>query len=139
MLSHVQRYATSWTVAHQASWPMGFFRQEYWGGLPCPPPGDLPNPRIEPRSPALQADSLASEAQEKLVKSYRYRCPYIKDIQKGLIMSRENLHFCHNFPNTFKSSLLINLCLFEFPFAFRLISQFQNHRVTEVRYENINY
>ena len=37
---------------------MGFPRQEYWSGLPCPPPGDLPNPGIEPRSPALQADSL---------------------------------------------------------------------------------
>ena len=40
---------------------MEFSRQEYWSGLPCPPPGDLPNPGIEPRSPALQADSLLSE------------------------------------------------------------------------------
>ena len=39
----------------------GFSRQEYWSGLPCPPPGDLPNPGIKPRSPALQADSLSSE------------------------------------------------------------------------------
>ena len=39
----------------------GFSRQEYWNGLPFPPPGDLPNPRIEPMSPALQADSLLSE------------------------------------------------------------------------------
>ena len=44
-----------------ASCPWGFSRQEYWSGLPCPPPGDLPNPGIEPRSPALQADSLPSE------------------------------------------------------------------------------
>ena len=41
--------------------PWGFSRQEYWSGLPCPPPGDLPNFGIEPRSPALQADSLPSE------------------------------------------------------------------------------
>ena len=41
--------------------PWGFSRQEYWSGLPRPPPGDLPNPGIEPRSPALQADSLPSE------------------------------------------------------------------------------
>ena len=41
--------------------PWGFSRQEYWSGLPCPPPGDLPNPGIEPRSPALQVDSLLSE------------------------------------------------------------------------------
>ena len=41
--------------------PWGFPRQEYWSGLPCPPPGDLSNPEIEPRSPTLQADSLQSE------------------------------------------------------------------------------
>ena len=41
--------------------PWGFSRQEYWSGLPCPPPGDLPNPGIEPRSPALQVDSLPIE------------------------------------------------------------------------------
>ena len=41
--------------------PLGFSRQEYWRGLTCPPPGDIPNPGIEPRSPALQADSLRSE------------------------------------------------------------------------------
>ena len=40
--------------------PWGFSTQESWSGLPCPPPGNLPNPRIEPRSPTLQADSLPS-------------------------------------------------------------------------------
>ena len=50
--SHVQRFATLWTVALQAPLPMGFSRQEYWSGLPCPPLGDLPNPGIEPWSPA---------------------------------------------------------------------------------------
>ena len=50
-----------WTVACQAPLSMNFSRQEYWYGLPCPPPGDLPNPGIKPRSPALQADSLPSE------------------------------------------------------------------------------
>jgi len=40
---------------------MGFSRQEYWSGLPCPPPGDLPNPGIKPRSLALQVESLPSE------------------------------------------------------------------------------
>ena len=64
MLSHfsrVQLFATLWTVAHQAPLFMGFSRQEYWRGLPCPPPEDLPDPGIEltsPASPALQADSL---------------------------------------------------------------------------------
>jgi len=40
---------------------MGFFRQEYWSELPCPPPEDLPDPGIEPASPALQVDSLPAE------------------------------------------------------------------------------
>ena len=52
---------TPWTAAHQAPLSMVFSRQEYWSGLPRPPPGDLPHPGIEPRSPASfasQADSL---------------------------------------------------------------------------------
>ena len=49
------------TVAFQAPLSMGFTRQEYWSGLPFPSPGDLPNPGIEPRSPALQTDALPSE------------------------------------------------------------------------------
>ena len=48
---------TPWTVAHQAPLSMEFSRQEYWSGLPFPFPGDLPFPGVEPRSPALQADS----------------------------------------------------------------------------------
>ena len=59
--SHVQLFATPWTVAHQAPLSMGFSRQEFWSGLPRPLPCHLPNPGIEPRSPALQADSLPSE------------------------------------------------------------------------------
>ena len=50
-----------WTVACQTPLPMGFSRQEYWRGLPFPSPGDLPSPGLEPRSPALQADSLPTE------------------------------------------------------------------------------
>ena len=60
-LSCVRLFATPWTVAYQAPPSMGFSRQEYWNGLPFPSPGDLPNPGIEPGSPALQADSLPSE------------------------------------------------------------------------------
>ena len=47
---------------------VGFSRQEYWNELPCPPPGDLPNPETEPRSPALQADCLPSELPGKPVR-----------------------------------------------------------------------
>ena len=53
--------ATPWTVANQAPLSMEFFRQEYWIGLPFPSPGDLPDPGIKPRSPALHADALLSE------------------------------------------------------------------------------
>ena len=57
-LSCVRLFATPWTVAYQAPLSMGFSRQEYWSGLPFPSPGDLPDPGIEPGSPALQADAV---------------------------------------------------------------------------------
>ena len=60
-LSHVRLSSTPWTVAYQAPPSMGFSRQECWSGLPFPSPGDLPDPGIEPGSPALQADALPSE------------------------------------------------------------------------------
>ena len=63
--SHVQLFATLGTVAHRASLSTEFSRQEYWSGLPCPPPGDLPNPGIKPSSPTLEADSLLAEPQGK--------------------------------------------------------------------------
>ena len=59
--SHIQLFGTPQTVAHQAPLSMGFSRQEYWSGLPCPSPGDLPDPGIKPISPAEQADSLPTE------------------------------------------------------------------------------
>ena len=58
MLSHVQLFATPWTVAHQAPLSMAFSRQEYWSGLPFPSPGDLPDPGIKLASLTLQVDSL---------------------------------------------------------------------------------
>jgi len=61
VLSRVQHFVTLWTVARQAPLSVGFSRQEYWSRLPFPSPGDLPDLRIEPRSPvspALQGDSL---------------------------------------------------------------------------------
>ena len=61
MLNRVLLFATLRTVAHQAPPSMGFSRQEYQSGLPFPSPGDLSDPGIEPRSPALEADALPSE------------------------------------------------------------------------------
>ena len=60
-------FLTPWTIDCQAPLPTGFSRQEYSNGLPFPSPGDLPDPGIESRSPALQADSLPSEPQGKLI------------------------------------------------------------------------
>ena len=60
--SHIWLFATLWTIARLAPLSMGFSRQEYWSGLPLPSPGDLPDPGIEPRSPAVEADTLTSEA-----------------------------------------------------------------------------
>ena len=64
-LSHVQLFVAPWTVPTRLLCPWGFFRQEYWSGLPCLPPGDPPNPGIEPRFPALQVDSLPTESAGK--------------------------------------------------------------------------
>ena len=69
-----------WTVAHQAPLSMEFPRQEYWGGLPFPSRGDLPNPGIKSGSSALQVDSLPSEPPEK---------PMLKECGKLLALDSE--------------------------------------------------
>ena len=61
MLNGVWLFATPWTVAYQAPLSMGFSRQEYWSGLPFPPPGDLLDPKIEPVSPALAGGFFTTE------------------------------------------------------------------------------
>ena len=65
VFSHVELFATPWTVACQDSLSMGILQAKYWSGLPWPPPGDLPKPGIKSRSPALQADTLPSEPMRK--------------------------------------------------------------------------
>ena len=65
-VSPVPLFAMPWTAAHQAPLSMGFSRQEYWSVLSCLSPGDLPNPGMEPGSPAFQADALTSEPPGKL-------------------------------------------------------------------------
>ena len=73
--SRVWLFVTPWTVARQAPPPMGFSRQEYRSGLPFPSPGDLPDPGIEPTSPALQVDALTSEPPGN-----RHRCRSLNKI-----------------------------------------------------------
>ena len=80
---------TPWTIAYQAPSSVGFSRQEYWSGLPFPSPGDLPDPGIEPRSPALEADALTSEPPGKPNWSSQGDInfhPVIQDVHKGASM-----------------------------------------------------
>ena len=88
VLSHFSRvwlFATLWTVARQTPRSMGFSKQEYWSGLPCPPSGDLPDPEIEPRSPvssAFQVESLPLSHCKPLILGARlkfvfYLCFYL--------------------------------------------------------------
>ena len=72
--------------------PMGFFRQEYWSGLPFPSPGDLPNPGIKPRSPKLQVDSLPSEPPGKTItniqEEFKALCVHLLHLQFQLSTTR---------------------------------------------------
>ena len=73
--SHVRLFVTLWTIARQAPLSMGFFRHEYWSGLPCPPPGNLPDPGIEPRSlmsPALSDRFFTTSATGEAPKDDTY-------------------------------------------------------------------
>ena len=70
--NRVRLFANLWTVAHQAPLSVGFSRQEYWSGLPRPPPGDLPNPGIEPTSlvsPALAGGFFITSATREAAKT----------------------------------------------------------------------
>ena len=62
-----------WTMDRQSPPSMGFSRQEYWNGLPFASPGDLPDPGIKPRSPALQADTLQFRLSHQRLESHRSR------------------------------------------------------------------
>ena len=64
--SRVQLCAVLWTVAFQAPLSMGFSRQEYWSGLPCPSPGDRPRPGIKPESPALAGGFFTTNENEAI-------------------------------------------------------------------------
>ena len=65
LLSHVQLFAISWAVACQVPLSVGFLRQEYWSGLPFPILGDLPDPGIEFKSPALAGRFFTTESSQK--------------------------------------------------------------------------
>ena len=90
-LSHVRLFATSWTVACQAPLSMGFSRQDYWKGLPFPPPGDLPNPGIEafsPEAPALAGGFFTTESPGKPLQLY------FEDLCHKMMWSKAILRTC---------------------------------------------
>ena len=76
LFSRVQIFVTPWTVAHQAPLSMGFPRQEYWSGLSFPSPGDLPDPGIEPMSPAWAGRFFTPEPPEKPLGTLKSHCPF---------------------------------------------------------------
>ena len=86
--SHVQLFMTLRTVTCQAPLSMGFSRQEYWSELPCPPPGDIPNPGIKPTCPALQVDSLPLS---HLGSPYKARVSNQYRVTRGLVSSSSGL------------------------------------------------
>ena len=96
--SHVRLFVTLWTVACQTPLSVGFSMQEYWSGLPCPPPGDLSNPRIEPAAPSLPLSHWESPGKV-------YSCS-TQDLCKCQII------FLESFPSKFLN-LIINISIQE--------------------------
>ena len=86
-LSRVRLFAIPWTVAYQAPPSKGFSRQEYWSGLPFPSPGDLPDPGIEPGSPALQSEALTSETPRKPIVCVTVSKKCQHNFAKGMLTS----------------------------------------------------
>ena len=112
--SHVQLFATPWTVARQAPLSIEFSRPEYWSGLPFSSPGDLPNPGIEPRSPTFQPNSLPSQPPGKpTVLRGRCRAPHFTDetssagrggrhtCPRHMVGAEPTLNVGHQSPNPF--------------------------------------
>ena len=84
MLSSVWLFATLWTAAHQAPLSMGFSRQEYWSGLPFPPPEDLPNPEIEPISLELAGRFFTTGRKQWLLWKTVWRPGFLKKLNTEL-------------------------------------------------------
>ena len=87
LFSRVQLFEILWTVAHQAPLFTGFSRQEYWSGLPFPSPGDLPDPGVEPKSPASLVLAGRFFTTEQLGKPL----PEVDQTQMSLPMSQSSL------------------------------------------------
>ena len=116
--SHIQLFEILQTAAHQAL-SMGCSRQEHWSGLPCPPPGDLPYPGIEPTSPALQVDSLPLNNQEAQLN----------------ISTLYNLVFCYSF-----KKLKVKLYIISLSYMMLLKHSFKIRKIqSSFKYKPKNY
>ena len=145
-LNHVSPFVTPWTVALQVPLSMGFSRQEYWSGLPCLPPGDLPNPGVVPMSPALQADCLPSEPPGKPSSSSRCLatklCPTLYDPVDCRQRSQASLSFTisqsllklMSIESVMPSNHLILCCPLLLPSIFRSIRVFSNELTLRIRW-----
>ena len=89
-LSRIQLFATPWTIAYQAPLSMEFSREEYWSGLPFPSQGELPDPGIERRSPALQAEVLPSEPPGKPDSDEYQPCTLLSIFVSTLLLNLQN-------------------------------------------------
>ena len=117
--SHVPVFATLWTVAHQAPLSMRSSNQEYWSGLPCPPPGNLPDTRIKPMppsAPALQVDSIPLRHQRS-PHMYIHVCIYYLNIYICIpTCVCEYVYLGHYDHNTAFSFHLLYCLIFYFPY-----------------------
>ena len=115
--SRVQFFATPWIVAHQVPLSMGFFRQEYWSGLLCPPPGDLPDPGVKPTSlmsPALAGGFFTASINHLPWKTSRMLIFIVESASQHTILQ----HPSSGFPSqnkSLKSSQWQDVCLLQRP------------------------
>ena len=107
LLSPIKLFATPWIVARQTPLAMGFSRQEYWSRFPSPSPRDLPDPGMEPRSPALQTDSLPLSHQGSTFN----RVSTVKCLQESFLLSSSMYSVLASMPNTVVKGLLLTLIL----------------------------
>ena len=127
--SRVWLFATPWTIAHQAPLSMGFSGPEYWSGLPCPPPGDLPDPGIKPMSPvalAFQEDSLLlsqgslGHCEASLVKL----CQILWNLQMKVATELPSGDYCHLSPSLWFINKLRIFTWSKFPMKFGVPNHF---------------
>ena len=121
VLTHVWPVGTPWTVAHQAPLCTGFSRQEYWSGLACPCPADLPDPGTEPESPALAGGVFTTEPLGKphMIR-YRYK---VRSEDTLLVKALASLPFTH-----IMVFILLHLCsCYTIPSVYPSVCVCSNH------------